>query len=128
MAGNVAIFPDHLVNRPPAGADPSQYQYFDRSAYQAVNIPEGQPQRFGNSPRNTLRGPGYWNVDLGVFRTVRLPGSATLQFRFEMLNALNHANLANPGNNISDAGTFGFITNTTGIGERNIRLGLRATF
>ena len=48
---------------------------------------------------------------------------------FEALNALNHPNFANPGNNISDAGTFGFITNTSGnYGERNIRLGVRVTF
>jgi hypothetical protein len=45
-----------------------------------------------------------------------------------VLNALNHPNFANPGNNISDAGTFGFITQTTGIGERNIRLGARFIF
>jgi hypothetical protein len=124
----VAVFPDNNKNRPPAGADPNQYQYFDRSAYQAVNIPLGQPQRFGNSPRNTLRGPGFWNVDLGLFRSVDLPRSVRVQFRFEALNALNHANYANPGNNISDPGTFGFITNTTGYGERNLRLGVRVSF
>jgi hypothetical protein len=124
----VATYSDFKVGRPPAGADANAYQYFDRSAYQAVNIPANEQQRFGNSPRNTLRGPGFTNVDLGVFRTVRLPSSATLQFRVELLNALNHPNLANPGNNISDAGTFGFITSTTGVGERNIRFGARATF
>lgn len=128
VKSDVATYPDHQVGRPPAGADPNDYQYFDRSAYQAVNIPAGQPQRFGTSPRNTVRGPGFWNVDLGLFRTVALPGSAEMQFRFEMLNALNHPNYSNPGNNVSDAGTFGFITSTTGIGERNIRLGFRVTF
>src|SRR4029453_8667003 len=119
----VETFPGNNVNRPPAGADPNQYQYFDRSAYQAVNIPAGEAQRFGNSPRNTLRGPGFWNVDLSLFRTFWLSRSMKLQLRLEALNALNHPNFANPGNNVSDAGTFGFITNTTGnYGERNIRL------
>ncbi len=51
-----------------------------------------------------------------------------MQVRVEALNVLNHPNFSNPGNNISDAGTFGFITSTTGVGERNIRLGLRFTF
>jgi hypothetical protein len=129
LVGNPATFPDNNVNRPPAGADPNDYQYFDRSAYQAVNIAAGQQQRFGNSPRNTLRGPGFWNVDLGLFRNINLPGHVRMQLRFEALNALNHPNFANPGNNISDAGTFGFITQTTGnYGERNIRLGVRVTF
>ncbi len=40
----------------------------------------------------------------------------------------NHPNFANPGNNVSDAGTFGFITSTTGVGERNIRFGARLSF
>ena len=128
IANSVATYPDNQVNRPPAGADPNAYQYFDRSAYQIVNIPAGQAQRFGTSPRNTLRGPGYWNLDLGVFRTFRLPGSATVQLRLEMINVLNNPNLSNPGNNISDPATFGFITSTTAVGERNIRLGLRAAF
>jgi hypothetical protein len=129
LVGDPRTFPDNQVNRPPAGANPNDYQYFDRSAYLAVNIPAGQAQRFGNSPRNTLRGPGFWNIDLGLFRTIDLPGSVRMQFRFEALNALNHPNFANPGNNISDAGTFGFITQTTGnYGERNIRLGVRVTF
>jgi hypothetical protein len=119
---------DNLVGRPPAGADPNSYQYFDRSAYQAVNIPAGQPQRFGNSPRNTLRGPGFWNLDLGLFRDFTIVKSVRAQFRLEMLNALNHANYSNPGNNVSDANTFGFITATTGVGERNIRLGFRVWF
>ena len=124
----VAIYPNNSVNRPPAGADASQYQYFDRSAYQVVNIPVGQQQRFGTSPRNTIRGPGFWNVDLGLFRSIDLPWNARMQFRFEMLNALNHPNLSNPGNNISDSGTFGFITSTTGVGERNVRVAARIWF
>ena len=124
----VATYPDNQVNRPPAGTDPNDYQYFDRSAYQAVNIPAGEPQRFGTSPRNTVRGPSFWNVDLGLFRTIDLPRNVVLQLRFEALNALNHPNFSNPGNNISDAGTFGFITSTTGVGERNIRLAARLSF
>ena len=128
VKSDVQTFPDNAVNRPPAGADTNAYQYFDRSAYQAVNIPAGQPQRFGTAPRNNLRGPGYWNVDLGLFRSVDLGGSAALQFRVEFLNALNHPNFSNPGNNVSDAATFGFITSTTGVGERNVRFGARVTF
>jgi hypothetical protein len=125
---DVATYPDNQYGRPPAGADGNAYQYFDRSAFQAVNIPAGQAQRFGNSPRNLIRGPGYWDVDLGIFRSVRFAGSGSVQFRIEILNLFNHPNLSNPGNNISDAANFGFITSTTGIGERNLRLGIRATF
>jgi hypothetical protein len=127
VKSTVAIYPDNNVNKPPAGADPNQYQYFDRSAYQAVNIPAGEQQRFGTSPRNSIRGPGFWNVDMGLFRTISVK-SVSLQLRVEALNVFNHPNFANPGNNVSDAGTFGFITSTTGVGERNIRFGARLSF
>jgi outer membrane receptor protein involved in Fe transport len=128
VKSEIAIYPNNLKKTPPAGADPNQYQYFDRSAFAAVNIPSGQPQRFGTTPRNPLRGPSFWNLDLGLFRSISLPRGAELQLRVEALNALNHPNFGNPGGNISNAGTFGFITGTTGVGERTIRLGARLSF
>ena len=103
-------------------------EYFDRSAYAAVNVPAGQPQRFGNSGRNPIRGPGFWNFDLGLFKMVDLGSRARIQFRLEALNAFNRANFANPGGDISNANAFGFITSTTGTGERNIRFGMRFWF
>jgi hypothetical protein len=102
--------------------------YFDTTAYAAVNIPAGQPQRFGNAGRNNLRGPGFFNVDLSLFRTISLTERFRLQIRAEALNALNHPNFSNPGADVSSAAAFGFITSTTGIGERNIRLGARLSF
>ena len=128
VKSDVAIFSDNLKKLPAAGADPNSYQYFDRTAFAAVNIPTGQPQRFGNSPRNPIRGPGFWNVDFGLFKSIAMPRSGQLQFRVEVLNALNHPNFANPGSDISNAGAFGFITGTTGTGERTIRLGVRVSF
>ena len=103
-------------------------EYFDRSAYAVVNIPADQPQRFGNSGRNPIRGPGFWNVDFGLFKTVKIADRVDVQFRAEAINVLNHPNFANPGGDISNAGTFGFITQTTGTGERNLRFGLRIAF
>jgi hypothetical protein len=128
VKSTVAINNDFKPGAPPAGADPSQYQYFDRSAYSSVNIPASQQQRFGNAPRNSIRGPGFAELDLGLFRSFRLGGTAIAQLRIEALNALNHPNYSNPGNDISNPNTFGYITSTTGVGERDIRLGLRFSF
>jgi hypothetical protein len=97
--------------------------YFDRSAYAIVTA-----TRFGTAGRNNLRGPGFFNVDLGLFRTFTFTEHVKLQLRAEALNALNHANFSNPGADISNAGAFGFITSTTGTGERNMRFGIRLTF
>ncbi len=127
LAGGSGQYPDQVADVRIVGGVGVGNEYFDRSAYAAVNIPAGQPQRFGNSGRNPIRGPGFWNVDLGLFRTFDF-GRVKLQFRAEAINALNHPNFSNPGGDISNAGTFGFITSTTGTGERNLRFGARLSF
>jgi len=128
IVSDVKVFDNNKVGNPPAGANPGDYQYFDRTAYAVVSIPAGQAQRFGNVGRNSLRGPGFFNLDLGLFRTVTLGGAYRVQFRAEMLNVLNHPNFANPGTDASNSGTFGYITQTTGTGERNYRFALRFFF
>jgi hypothetical protein len=102
--------------------------YFDTTAYSIVNIPSGRPQRFGNAGRNNLRGPGFFNIDLALFRAFSISESFKIQFRAEALNALNHPNFANPAADSSNAGSFGFITSTTGQGSRIFRLGARVSF
>ena len=67
-------------------------------------------------------------MDLGLFRSIKLGGTAFVQIRVEALNALNHPNYSNPGNDVSNTNTFGYITSTTGVGERNFRLGIRFSF
>jgi hypothetical protein len=125
---NVQIFDDNLKGALPAGADPSAYQYFDRSAFAAVNIPSGQTQRFGTAGRNFIRGPGFFNMDLSVFRTIGISEGINVQFRAEALNALNHPNFGNPGADISTLNSFGFITTLVGQPSRIFRLGARVSF
>lgn len=84
--------------------------------------------RFGSAGRNNLRGPGFKNLDLSLFRTFPLTEFLNLQLRVEALNALNHPNYANPNVNISDPSTFGFITATTGTAQRTMRFAARLSF
>ncbi len=79
----------------------------------------------GNSGRNIIDGPGYKNVDLGLFRDVRLPGHAMFQFRLEATNVLNIVNLNNPGTTLATA-TFGKIRSARNM--RQIQLGARVSF
>jgi carboxypeptidase family protein/TonB-dependent receptor-like protein len=125
---NVQTFGDNLKGTPPPGADPTRYQYFDRTAFAAVNIPAGQPQRFGSVGRNTLRGPGFFNMDLSLFRTIAFTEGISLQLRAEALNALNHPNFNNPTSDVTTPSTFGYITSTVGQGSRIFRLGARVSF
>ena len=80
----------------------------------------------GNEGRGVVDGPSYRNVDLGLFRDVRLPGRSTLQFRAEATNVLNIVNLSNPGTNIAAAATFGKIRSAGNM--RRIQLGARLSF
>ncbi len=58
-------------------------------------IPE--PGQFGMG-RNAVRGPGFWNFDLGVLKRFNLTERVNLQFRAEFFNAFNHPNFENPRN------------------------------
>ncbi|PYS37826.1 MAG: TonB-dependent receptor [Acidobacteria bacterium] len=46
--------------------------------------------------RNIFKGPGYWNVDLGVTKYFQLTEDLKMQFRAEGFNAFNHANFDHP--------------------------------
>lgn len=68
---------------------------------------------FGNSGRNSLRGPGINNIDLSLFKHFKIRERTDLEFRTEFLNALNHTQFLLSGNSSSAAGftdTFGQIT------------------
>lgn len=67
---------------------------------------------FGDVPRNYLRGPGYDDVDLSVFKDIASEHRIHGQFQAEAFNAFNHTNLANPTSTVS-SGTFGEITGTS---------------
>lgn len=102
--------------------------YFDTTAYRAVNIPAGQTQRFGSAGRNNLRGPGFFETDLSLYRTFSISESVKFQLRAEALNATNHANFALPQADINNA-DFGFITSTYGPNQsRQWRFGARFSF
>lgn len=71
---------------------------------------------WGNLGRNTLRGPGLFQVDLALQRRFRIGGERNFEFRLEAFNALNHQNLANPNTNISFGPAFGRITGPLNLG------------
>jgi hypothetical protein len=84
--------------------------------------------RFGNAGRNNLRGPGFFETDLSIYRTFSFSEHVQFQLRAEALNATNHANFANPTSDITNS-NFGFITGTYGPNQsRQWRFGARVSF
>jgi hypothetical protein len=70
--------------------------------------------------RNTLRGPGYFDTDLGLHKLFNITESQTLQFRWETYNAFNNVRFdaltANTG--VDQASSFGIFTKTLTIYRR----------
>jgi hypothetical protein len=65
---------------------------------------------WGNLGRNAFRGPGLFQVDLGLQKRFRINGHRNVEFRWEAFNAFNRQNLAHPNSNISSGPAFGRIT------------------
>jgi hypothetical protein len=80
----------------------------------------------GTAGRSIVVGPGYKNVDLGIFRDIGLAGRSVLQIRVEATNVLNFVNLNNPGQSLNAPATFGKIR--TARDMRRIQLGARFSF
>jgi outer membrane receptor protein involved in Fe transport len=108
------------------GIGPGQ-PWFDTSAFRAVT-----ERRFGTAPINSMRGPGFANFDMSVFREFGLGGGRNVQVRMEVFNLTNTPHFANPQASVN-ASNFGIISGTAnsgreGIDERLFRLGLRLKF
>ena len=107
--------------------------YFDPNAFAPVT-----GVRFGNSGRNTLRGPGLVNLDASLFRDFTVGAGRTLQFRAEVFNLTNRPAFNNPGANASSPtrAADGTILNLNGYTEitsaqateRQVRFALRMIF
>ena len=66
---------------------------------------------FGNYPRNTLRGPAFFDTDLNVTKNFKVTERVGLAIGASFFNVLNHPNFDLP-NNVVNAGNFGSITNS----------------
>ena len=110
----------------PFGAIP----YFNPAAFRLAAA-----GTFGNLGRNVLYGPGFGAVDFSLFKDIPIiPEKLRAQFRMEIFNITDRANLGNPGVSVNSASTLGLITatrngaNAPGIGfgePRNMQLALK---
>jgi hypothetical protein len=114
LAGN-----PYLSNDRPTNATINQY--FNTAAF-ALNA----PGTFGTSPRNLLRNPTYFNVDLSVQKSFAIRERSRFQLRGDFFNLFNNVHFNQPGNNLSATSTFGKIISA---GEpRIVQLALRVEF
>ena len=80
---------------------------------------------FGNSGKNILRGPRYFDTDMGLIKNFSVVESTTLQFRAEFFNVFNNVNFNLPQNYLGTAST-GQITSASD--PRILQLALKLSF
>jgi carboxypeptidase family protein len=102
-------------------------KYYDASAF---SLP--LPGTYGNLGRNTVIGPGLADMDLSLERNFKIRETATVTFRAEVFNIINHANFDLPNvTALTSAGSpsasAGRITATT-TSSRQIQFALRIGF
>jgi hypothetical protein len=77
-----------------------------------VQLPTDPSHPFGNAGRNSVRGLGFQQLDLGVHKSFALPvENMRLQFRAEFFNLFNHTNFTAPNTDRSST-AFGTIRGT----------------
>jgi len=82
-----------------------QYLNNNSSAPAYATPPANAP--FGNSPRDAVRGFGFWELDLGLTKDFPITERIHFQFRAEAFNLTNETNFGDP--NTSLGGSFGVI-------------------
>jgi len=101
-------------------------QWYDPAAF-------AQPgNAWGNSGRNQFRGPGNWNLDASLFRTIPM-GRYRAEIRVESANVLNHPQWANPITSFTDPNFMRIRSYASGSqgtwrAPRTVQLGFRFTF
>lgn len=99
----------------------SQLIYIDRANYTT-----GGQSTPGNVGRNSVRGPGLFNLDVALSKTVPIWREYKLTFRAESFDITNTPQFANPNSANYASSAFGVIT--TSNASRSIRLSGRFTF
>jgi hypothetical protein len=115
---------------------------FFKDASTALNSLEF-PQGGAVGTRNSIIGPGFFNIDMGVSKAFKMPWSEKqlLKLRLDTFNTLNHpsfnppgtisgtngAGLSNNTTSLSNTSTFGIITSTSST-PRVLQFALRYEF
>ena len=82
--------------------------------------------RYGNLGRNSLVGPGFFNLDASLAREFLIDERRRLQLRWEVFNVTNHPSYGLP-NSVLGSEDFGTIRSTFST-PRQMQFGVKVTF
>jgi hypothetical protein len=103
-------------------------QYFANPTTALSNL--SFPFAGGVGNRNAAVGPGFFNMDMGVFKSFQMPWSEKqrLVFRWDSFNTFNHPSFSGPASaTLSNTSAFGIINSTASV-PRVSQLALRYEF
>jgi hypothetical protein len=120
----------NLVGDPHSGSCPdgggrvgSATCYFNTGAFAVPAL-----GTFGTSGRDAFRSAPYWDLTSSVFRQFPLwAEDRRLEFRAEAFNLFNTVIFGQPGNDISNSGSFGKVTGA-GNSARQLQFSLKLIF
>jgi hypothetical protein len=99
----------------------SRATWFDRNAFRAPAA-----GTFATSQKkNTLRQPGFWDINVSLRKGFNVFGTQRFDFRIEAFNVLNQTRLGNAVTNPT-LPDFGFITSL--VGSRTMQIGMQYVF
>jgi hypothetical protein len=110
----------------PASLDPNRshgalvQEYFNVAAFVPNAI-----GTFGSSGKNILRGPRYFDTDMGLLKNFAIVERMALQFRAEFFNVFNNVNFSQPQNYLGSSST-GQITSANS--PRVLQFALKLSF
>jgi len=125
-----------VTNRPnticdPTLSDPTIDRWFNTSCFAP---PADTTATFGSTGRNSLRGPGQFNIDASVIKHTRV-GTVDTEVRLEAFNVLNHPQFGQPNAVIgnSQAGQITTMLASSscafcGTTERQVQLAFKVRF
>jgi hypothetical protein len=90
-----------------------------------IVLQNARPGQLGTLGLKPIEGPGSWDFDANIQKSIRVAESKNLTLRLDAQNLFNHPTPGNPNLNIN-SGTFGEISSKTG--NRTLQAQLRFTF
>jgi hypothetical protein len=129
-------FADQLVQHVQIlGGHSSTQPYFNPADFADPSVAiaaTGGSARFGTAGRNSVRGPGFFNLSTSLSRTFPITERLNAVFRAEAFNLTNTPSFANPAANVSSqsgSALNGFSTiSSTANNSRELRLSARFNF
>jgi len=132
-------------------ANPTEFQNAGANTFNIYNFskipvveyvnPKTGDSDFGPFPANMtgrdyFHSPGVYNLDLGIYKSVRFTERTSLQLRLEAYNAFNHSNLyvnigsADAAGGANITASYGLLPNTSPqlYENRNVQLGAKFIF